>query len=88
MHELNLYVDESGNLGKGMGRYFLICALEIENNLKKKITRKAARTQINFKKNKCINEEIKGYNLKHILLPLGIRRNQSSLRRTQRQEKR
>ena len=34
MKEINLYIDESGDLGKGNGRYFLICALEVDNALK------------------------------------------------------
>ena len=31
--EVNLYIDESGNLGLKDGRYFLICALEVDNNI-------------------------------------------------------
>ena len=30
MKEVNLYIDESGNLGTGMGRYFLICGASID----------------------------------------------------------
>lgn len=37
MKEINLYIDESGDLGKGNGRYFLICALEVDNALKESI---------------------------------------------------
>ncbi len=65
MKEINLYIDESGNLGTGMGRYFLICALEIDSNLKKSITKRAGRIICRFKEKNNIpkNTELKGFRL-------------------------
>lgn len=64
MMEINLYIDESGNMGKS-GRYFLICALEVDSNLKKSITKRAGRVINRFKIKKNISKttEIKGWNL-------------------------
>ncbi len=65
MKEVNLYIDESGNLGSGMGRYFLICALDIESSVKSTIIKRAGRTICRFKQKKHIlkTEELKGWNL-------------------------
>ena len=65
MKEINLYIDESGNLGKGNGRYFLICALEVESGNQKSISKRAGRIICRFKKNKNIQKstEIKGWSL-------------------------
>ena len=62
MQDVTLYIDESGNLGPGMGRYFLICALDI----KKSISKRAGRVINRYKKRKDIAKkiEIKGSNLK------------------------
>lgn len=63
--EINLYIDESGNLGKGGGRYFLICALDISPQNQKSISRRAGRIICRFKKNKNIPKttELKGWSL-------------------------
>lgn len=65
MKTINLYMDESGNLGQGMGRYFLICALEIEEAEAKSIGKRAGRVINRFKKKYNIpkSEEIKGWKL-------------------------
>lgn len=65
MQEINLYIDESGNLGHG-GRYFLICALDIDKNCNSNISKRAGRVMNRFKKEKGIkkNIEIKGSLLK------------------------
>ncbi len=65
MNEINLYIDESGNLGSGMGRYFLICALDIESCIKSTIAKRAGRTICRFKQKKMIPKttELKGWNL-------------------------
>lgn len=65
MRTINLYMDESGNLGYGMGRYFLICALEIEEAEAKSIGKRAGRVINRFKKKYNIpkSEEIKGWKL-------------------------
>lgn len=65
MKEINLYIDESGNLGTGMGRYFLICALEIDSNIKSAIAKRAGRVICRFKEKNKIPKtiELKGYNL-------------------------
>ena len=65
MKEVNLFIDESGNLGCD-GRYFLICALDIENNMLKTMTRRAGRIINRFKETKKIpkTKEIKGSYLK------------------------
>lgn len=66
MKQINLYIDESGNLGSGMGRYFLICALEIKTNLKKVLYRRAGRIINRYKTKHYISKrtEIKGSSLK------------------------
>lgn len=66
MKEVNLYIDESGNLGKGNGRYFLISALEISAENQKSISKRAGRIIGRFKENKNIPKttEIKGWSLK------------------------
>ena len=66
MREVNLYIDESGNLGNGMGRYFLICALDINSQYKKTISKRAGRIINRFKIDNGIkkNIELKGSSLK------------------------
>lgn len=66
MKEINLYIDESGNLGPGMGRYFLICALEIDQKHAKGMTKRAGRIINRFKAKYNIpkKKEIKGSLLK------------------------
>lgn len=61
MEDVSLYIDESGNLGTG-GRYFLICALEVKEDLKKSISKRAGRVIERFKKAHNIpkTKEIKG----------------------------
>ena len=65
MAEINLYIDESGNLGTGMGRFFLICALEIDSNIKSAILKRAGRIICRFKEKNNIskNTELKGFRL-------------------------
>ena len=65
MKEMNLYIDESGNLGTGMGRYFLICALEIDSNIKSSIIKRAGRVICRFKEKNNIPKitELKGFRL-------------------------
>ena len=66
MHDVNLYIDESGNLGPGMGRYFLICALDIDSLTRKSISKRAGRVINRFKKRKDIAKttEVKGSSLR------------------------
>ena len=66
MKEVNLYIDESGNLGTGMGRYFLICALEVDPTLKNAISKRAGRVICRFKQKNDISKitELKGSRLK------------------------
>lgn len=65
MKEINLYIDESGNLGTGMGRYFLICALDVESNIKASILKRAGRVIGRFKQKNNIPKakELKGFRL-------------------------
>ncbi len=49
MKSINLYIDESGNLGVGMGRYFLICALEVKTKDAKSLSKRAGRVINRFK---------------------------------------
>ena len=65
MNEINLYIDESGNLGTG-GRFFLICALEVENSMRSAISKRARRVICRYKIKKGISKstEIKGNHLK------------------------
>lgn len=65
MREISLFIDESGNLGTGMGRFFLICALEIDTNIQKSISRRSGRVINRFKNKYGIskNREIKGWKL-------------------------
>lgn len=65
MKEVNLYIDESGNLGTGMGRYFLICALEVNPTLKNAISKRAGRVICRFKQKNDIPKitELKGSRL-------------------------
>ncbi len=65
MKEMNLYIDESGNLGTGMGRYFLICALEVDSNIKSSILKRAGRVICRFKERNNIPKttELKGFRL-------------------------
>lgn len=67
MKTINLYIDESGNLGSGNGRYFLICALQVEESLKKTISRRAGRIICRYKEKNNISKysEIKGNKLKN-----------------------
>lgn len=62
INEINLYVDESGNLGSGMGRYFLICALDIDSSIKTSISKRAGRVICRFKETHNIKKstELKG----------------------------
>lgn len=65
MDEVNLYIDESGNLGTD-GRYFLICALDVDSKDRKSITKRAGRVIERFKESKNISKgrELKGWSLK------------------------
>ena len=65
MKEINLYIDESGNLGKGNGRYFLICALEVDNTIKESIKKRSGRVICRYKIKNGISKtiEIKGSSL-------------------------
>ena len=65
MKEVNLYIDESGNLGTGMGRYFLICALDVDSSIKSSILKRAGRVICRFKKKNNIAKatELKGSKL-------------------------
>lgn len=65
MKEVNLYIDESGNLGSGMGRYFLICALDVDSDIKSTISKRAGRVICRFKKKRAIPKttELKGWSL-------------------------
>lgn len=65
MNEINLYIDESGNLGTGMGRYFLICALEVDCDMKLSISKRAGRIICRFKQKNNIPKttELKGFRL-------------------------
>lgn len=65
MKEVSLYIDESGNLGSGMGRYFLICALEVDSNIKTSITKRAGKVINRFKEKNMISKdtELKGWHL-------------------------
>ncbi|MCM1053807.1 MAG: DUF3800 domain-containing protein [Ruminococcus sp.] len=65
MKSINLYMDESGNLGNGMGRYFLICALEVRNDEAKSLGKRAGRVINRFKIHYNISKstEIKGWKL-------------------------
>lgn len=65
MKEINLYIDESGNLGTGMGRYFLICALEVDSKIKSSIVKRAGRVICRFKEKNNIPKttELKGFGL-------------------------
>ena len=64
--EINLYIDESGDLGINGSRYFLICALDIDEKDKKSLSKRAGRIISRFKKDKNIDKktEIKGWSLK------------------------
>lgn len=65
MKEINLFIDESGNLGTGMGRYFLICALEVDSSIKTSISKRAGRIICRFKEKNNIPKttELKGFSL-------------------------
>ena len=65
MKEINLYIDESGNLGTGMGRYFLICALDVDSSIKSSILKRAGRVICRFKEKNNISKttELKGSKL-------------------------
>ena len=65
MKEISLFIDESGNLGS-QGRFFLICALEINLCNSKTVSRRVARLINKFKKSKYIPKsiELKGWSLK------------------------
>jgi len=65
MQEISLFIDESGNLGKGSGRYFLICALEISADIQKTMSRRSGRIINRFKEKYEIpkEKEIKGWKL-------------------------
>ena len=53
MQEVNLYIDESGNLGTD-GRYFLICALDVDAQNKESIAKRAGRVICRFKQKQKI----------------------------------
>lgn len=65
-NEINLYIDESGDLGNNVGRYFLICALEVNADLKTSISKRAGRIICRFKQKNSIKKEreLKGWSLK------------------------
>ena len=65
MKEINLYIDEPGNLGTGMGRYFLICALDVDSSIKSSILKRAGRVICRFKEKNNIPKttELKGFRL-------------------------
>ena len=65
MEEISLFIDESGNLGSGMGRYFLICALQIDSDSISSISKRAGRVICRFKQKKGIPKvrELKGSQL-------------------------
>ena len=67
MKEISLYIDESGNLGTGMGRYFLICALEVDSKIKSSIIKRSGRVICRFKEKNNIPKttELKGFRLNH-----------------------
>lgn len=64
MKEINLFIDESGNLGS-QGRYFLICALDVKTECLKTVSRRVSRLINKFKSNNKIpkNKELKGWSL-------------------------
>lgn len=64
MKEINLFIDESGNLGS-QGRYFLICALEVQEKVIKTLSRRVSRLINSFKKEKLIpkDTELKGWSI-------------------------
>ncbi len=64
MKVVNLYIDESGNLGSA-GRYFLICALDVNAGVCSSISKRAGRVIGRFKKKKEIPKtvELKGWSL-------------------------
>ena len=66
MKAINLYMDESGNLGTS-GRYFLICALEMKENESKSLGKRAGRiiNRFKIKYNIPKTKEIKGWKLNH-----------------------
>ena len=65
MEELSLFIDESGNLGS-QGRFFLICALEVQIINAKTVSRRVARLINKFKKDRLIpkTQELKGWSIK------------------------
>jgi hypothetical protein len=66
MEKINLFIDESGDLGIKGERYFLISAIEIDDNNLKGMNRRAGRTINRYKERNNIskNTEIKGSLLK------------------------
>ena len=66
MNVVSLYIDESGNLGISMGRYFLMCALEVDSTIKSAISKRAGRVICIFKQRNGIPKivELKGSRLK------------------------
>ena len=66
MKAINLYMDESGNLGTN-GRYFLICALEIKEQDAKSLGKRAGRiiNRFKIKYNIPKTREVKGWMLNH-----------------------
>ena len=65
MKEISLFIDESGNLGCH-GRFFLICALEIQCSKSKTVSRRIARLINKYKVKKIIpkSKELKGWSIK------------------------
>ena len=68
MDEISLYIDESGNLGSGMGRYFLICALEIDSSIRSTIVKRVGRIICRFKEKNNIPKNYSAYT--HSYLPI------------------
>ena len=65
MNEISLFIDESGNLGS-QGRFFLICALEVQCLSSKTVSRRISRLINKYKKRKLIpkSKELKGWSIK------------------------
>ncbi len=66
MNKINLFFDESGDLGLKGSRYFLISAIEIEQDVLKPMNRRAGRVinRYKIKENIKKGKEVKGNSLK------------------------
>lgn len=64
MNEISLFIDESGNLGS-QGRFFLICALELQCSSSKTVSRRVGRFINKYKRKKMIpkSKELKGWSI-------------------------